>query len=92
MASPLFASPASAAQGAPGAPGLGDSYFPLDGNGGYSGDQLDDLFTTWFYTSGKPPTGPDGAPATTRSTTTKPTSYDRIDRTAELLAAAGGGS
>ena len=33
----LGASAASAAplQGSPGAPGIGDPYFPLDGNGGY---------------------------------------------------------
>jgi aminopeptidase N len=41
-----------------------------------SGDQLDDLFTTWLYTKGKPPAGPDGAPATARAATTKPESYD----------------
>jgi aminopeptidase N len=31
----LVASPAAAAAGTPGATGLGDSYYPLDGNGGY---------------------------------------------------------
>lgn len=54
-----------------------------------SGEQLDGLFTTWLYTRGKPPTGPDGARATTRATATKPASYDRIARTVDLLAAAG---
>ncbi|HEY7593751.1 MAG TPA: M1 family metallopeptidase [Actinophytocola sp.] len=53
-----------------------------------SGHQLDDLFTTWLYTKGKPPAGPDGAPSTTRSTPTKPNSYDQIERTVDLLAAA----
>jgi aminopeptidase N len=53
-----------------------------------SGDQLADLFTTWLYTRGKPPTGPDGAPMTALSTTPKPKSYDQIDRTVDLLAAA----
>jgi aminopeptidase N len=37
----LFASPATAAAGAPGAPGLGDSYYPLDGNGGYDVSHYD---------------------------------------------------
>jgi aminopeptidase N len=50
-----------------------------------SGAQLDDLFTTWLYTRGKPPVGPDGAPPAARSTTTKPQSYDQIERTVDLL-------
>jgi hypothetical protein len=54
-----------------------------------AGDQLDDLFTTWLYTNGKPPGGPDGAPAAARSTTAKPKSYDQIERTVDLLSAAG---
>jgi aminopeptidase N len=37
----LFASPASAAVASPGAPGLGDSYYPLDGNGGYDAIHYD---------------------------------------------------
>jgi len=37
----LFTSPAAAAAGSPGAPGLGDSYYPLDGNGGYDVSHYD---------------------------------------------------
>lgn len=40
MAAVLFASTASAAPG-PGAPGIGDSYYPLDGNGGYDVSHYD---------------------------------------------------
>jgi aminopeptidase N len=40
VATVLFASTASAAPGA-GAPGLGDSYYPLDGNGGYDVSHYD---------------------------------------------------
>jgi aminopeptidase N len=53
-----------------------------------SGKQLDDVFTTWLYTKGKPAAGPNGT-ATARTTTTKPKSYDEIQRTHQLLAAAG---
>jgi aminopeptidase N len=53
-----------------------------------SGKQLDDVFTTWLYTKGKPAAGPNGT-ATARTTTTKPRSYDEIQRTHQLLAAAG---
>jgi aminopeptidase N len=53
-----------------------------------AGDQVDDLFTTWLYTKGKPPSGPDGARASAWSTTTKPRAYDQIERTVDLLAAA----
>jgi aminopeptidase N len=41
LAAVLFASPAAAASGAAGAPGLGDSYYPLDGNGGYDVSHYD---------------------------------------------------
>lgn len=51
-----------------------------------SGSQLDDLFTTWLYTAGKPPVGPNGT-ATARSATAKPQSYDQITFTVDLLAA-----
>ncbi|MFL6124866.1 M1 family metallopeptidase [Actinophytocola sp.] len=37
----LFASPAAAAAGSVGAPGIGDSYYPLDGNGGYDVSHYD---------------------------------------------------
>jgi aminopeptidase N len=37
----LFASPAVAVSGSPGAPGIGDSYYPLDGNGGYDVSRYD---------------------------------------------------
>jgi aminopeptidase N len=52
-----------------------------------SGQQLDDLFTTWLYTSGKPATGPNGTAATARTTTQKPASYDKIAETHRMLAA-----
>lgn len=52
-----------------------------------SGQQLADLFTTWLYTKGKPPVGPDGA-AATRAATAKPQSYDQIAWTTDLLAKA----
>jgi aminopeptidase N len=52
-----------------------------------SGQQLDDLFTTWLYTAGKPSVGPNGAAAATaRAVTVKPKSYDQIQRTHKLLA------
>jgi aminopeptidase N len=51
-----------------------------------SGQQLDDLFTTWLFTPGKPAVGPNGASAA-RTATTKPKSFDTIARTHELLAA-----
>jgi aminopeptidase N len=50
-----------------------------------SGRQLDALFTTWLYTRGKPPTGPNGT--TTLAVPRKPRSYDRIVDTHRLLAA-----
>ena len=53
-----------------------------------SGKQLDDLFTTWLYTKGKPATGPNGTAATARTAAAKPKSYDRIMATHHLLAAA----
>jgi aminopeptidase N len=37
----LFVSPAAAAGGVPGAAGLGDAYYPLDGNGGYTVSHYD---------------------------------------------------
>jgi aminopeptidase N len=40
LAAVLFASTASAAPG-PGAPGIGDDYYPLDGNGGYDVSHYD---------------------------------------------------
>jgi aminopeptidase N len=52
-----------------------------------SGQQLDDLFTTWLYTRGKPSTGPNGATVTARTTTQKPVSYDKIAETHRILAA-----
>jgi aminopeptidase N len=53
-----------------------------------SGQQLDDLFTTWLYTKGKPEVGPNGATAA-RAAAAKPKSYDKIQETHRLLAAAG---
>jgi aminopeptidase N len=52
-----------------------------------SGKQLDDLFRTWLYTAGKPAVGPNGT-AAAKSATAKPKSFDKIERTHELLAAA----
>lgn len=55
-----------------------------------SGQQLDDLFTTWLYTPGKPAVGPNGtAAAATRAVTVKPKSFDEIQETHRMLAAAG---
>jgi aminopeptidase N len=54
-----------------------------------SGQQLDDLFTTWLYTKGKPSVGPNGATAAARVATAKPRSYDQIQETHRLLAKAG---
>jgi aminopeptidase N len=51
-----------------------------------SGRQLDDLFTTWLYTKGKPAQGPDGNTAAARSIAAKPKSYDKIQATHRLLA------
>ncbi|HEX6360620.1 M1 family metallopeptidase [Actinophytocola sp.] len=51
-----------------------------------SGQQLDDLFTTWLFTPGKPSAGPNG-PAATRTTTAKPTSYDKIVFNVDLMSA-----
>jgi aminopeptidase N len=53
-----------------------------------SGQQLDELFTTWLYTKGKPEVGPNGATTAARSVTVRPKSYDRIEQTHGLLAAA----
>jgi aminopeptidase N len=52
-----------------------------------SGRQLDDLFTTWLYTKGKPAVGPGGTVARAAAPLAKPRSYDRIAGTHELLAA-----
>jgi aminopeptidase N len=52
-----------------------------------SGTQLDDLFTTWLYTAGKPAVGPNGTGGAARSTTVKPKSYDQIEWNVNLLAA-----
>jgi aminopeptidase N len=52
-----------------------------------SGKQLDDLFTTWLYTKGKPAVGPGGTAARVAAQVAKPKSYDRIASTHELLAA-----
>jgi aminopeptidase N len=49
-----------------------------------SGQQLDDLFTTWLYTAEKPPTGPDGS--ATRGAGAKPASYDQIAFNVDLHA------
>jgi aminopeptidase N len=54
-----------------------------------SGKQLDDLFTTWLYTPGKPAVGPNGAAAAARAVTAKPKSYDQIQETHRMLAAEG---
>ena len=51
-----------------------------------SGRQLDDLFTTWLYTPGKPPTGPNGS-AAPFTTTAKPKSYDKIEFNVNLMTA-----
>jgi aminopeptidase N len=50
-----------------------------------SGKQLDNLFTTWLYTAGKPAVGPNGA--TARAAAAKPGSVDRIAETHRLLEA-----
>jgi aminopeptidase N len=52
-----------------------------------SGQQLDDLFTTWLYTAGKPPASPNGTTTALTTTTAKPQSYDQITSNVELLAA-----
>jgi aminopeptidase N len=52
-----------------------------------SGKQLDDLFTTWLYTKGKPAVGPGGTAARTAAPVARPKSYDRITQTHELLVA-----
>lgn len=51
-----------------------------------SGKQLDNVFTTWLYTKGKPPVGPNGTATTARTATAKPKSYDEIQQTHHLLA------
>ncbi|MPZ85864.1 MAG: M1 family peptidase [Actinophytocola sp.] len=48
-----------------------------------SGRSLDSLFTTWLYTQGKPPVGPNGA--TAKAAVAEPRSYDRIAETHRLL-------
>ncbi|HWM07400.1 MAG TPA: M1 family metallopeptidase [Actinophytocola sp.] len=48
-----------------------------------SGTSLDELFTTWLYSKGKPPVGPNGPAA--EPGTDKPRSYDRIIATQRLL-------
>jgi aminopeptidase N len=50
-----------------------------------SGKPLQDLFTTWLFTKGKPAVGPNGA--STLSAQAQPKSYAGIQRTHELLAA-----
>jgi aminopeptidase N len=53
-----------------------------------SGKQLDDLFQTWLFTAGKPAVGPNGtSTVAAKSATTKPKSFDEIQRTHHLLAA-----
>ncbi|WP_208297475.1 M1 family metallopeptidase [Actinophytocola oryzae] len=52
-----------------------------------SGKQLDDLFTTWLYTPGKPAVGPNGQSAAAAAATAKPGSYDQIQQNHQLLAA-----
>lgn len=54
-----------------------------------SGQQLDNLFTTWLYTAAKPAVGPNGATVAARTATAKPKSYDQIEETHRLLAEAG---
>jgi aminopeptidase N len=51
-----------------------------------SGQQLDEQFTTWLYTAGKPSVGPNGA---SLSATAEPKSYAKIRDTHELLATVG---
>ncbi|HEX6346413.1 M1 family metallopeptidase [Umezawaea sp.] len=54
-----------------------------------SGKQLDDLFTTWLFTKGKPATAPgaDAAVAARKAPTAEPKSRQKIKETHELLAA-----
>ena len=51
-----------------------------------SGQQLDDLFTTWLYTTGKPAVGPNG-PTIRAAAVTEPKSFRTIDETTRLLSA-----
>ncbi|HEY7591555.1 MAG TPA: M1 family metallopeptidase [Actinophytocola sp.] len=58
-----------------------------------SGKQLDSLFQTWLYTAGKPAVGPNGqsaaaAAVAAKTASAKPKSFDEIERTHALLAAA----
>ncbi|GAB3009031.1 M1 family metallopeptidase [Amycolatopsis acidiphila] len=54
-----------------------------------SGKPLQDLFTTWLFTKGKPAIGPNGASTfRTAQAPTAPKSYAKIQQTHELLAAA----
>lgn len=50
-----------------------------------SGKQLDALFDTWLYTSGKPATGPNGAQADAAATPAAPKSWSKIKSTRALL-------
>ena len=50
-----------------------------------SGQELDELFTTWLYTPGKPATGPNGAVAAMRASA-EPKSYRQISQTVDLIA------
>ena len=54
-----------------------------------SGKPLESLFHTWLYTTGKPPTSPNGVPSPgARSLVlAKPASYDQIEQTHSYLAA-----
>ena len=51
-----------------------------------SGQQLDSLFTTWLYTTGKPSIGPNGA-MSAAAPVAEPKSFQMIDYTTRLLAA-----
>lgn len=52
-----------------------------------SGRQLDALFQTWWYTSGKPAVGPNGVPASAKAAAqTEPKSFRQINETTRLLA------
>lgn len=54
-----------------------------------SGKSLRELFTTWLFTAGKPAAGPNGAAATAAAATSPPKAYSEIERTHQLLGAAG---
>ncbi|HEU5471997.1 MAG TPA: M1 family metallopeptidase [Actinophytocola sp.] len=55
-----------------------------------SGQQLDELFSTWLFTRGKPAVGPNGAVAARLAPATEPKSYRKISETYELMARAHG--